>query len=714
VPLSAENFLQESSGTSAASTTFAVTLPSGTTDGSAVVVVISGPAGGSCGATGFTLDKASVAATVGIYSKPGVAAGETSWTFTQGGTQVATWTVYEVSNLDPVVPADGTATNTGTIAPGNTLASGTTPENSGMASVVIAAFSSVSDNNDVTWDSYTDDFEPLSLADPVFNTNNSAYHRHSVARRFVEGTTGQFSTTATVAGTDTTIIGYSAVVVYRAADAPVQAPLTGLAGHEQGTHGGMAQNVLTGGEFLLHNLTSSFFLPTGTWGTHYVVQSGSARNGGYGLRIATSAATCYIPTWWLGSNTGKSGVWGVNLRVVSATGTVTVLEGMDTSGLSTTLFRVVYDSSTNKFGIRHGTAGTVSWQDGTTALNAWVWLDLRAFIAGGMSNLAWRLETAGDTYTDQPAPAATSTGATYFGTIRLGGNVSQTMTVDYDEVLVTKHYGAYPLGPQKVVLLKVDPAGTVTVNGTSSNFSRFINNGTLDAFNAVNFRNALDDVPPTISASADGVVQTAVAATDYIEFPMETYTLAADEVITDVRLVVPLWGGTGTGTGTLGFRGWDGTTETVLVPATTSYDADSLTAVSSIYPLWATKVWHPTGGWTQAKLDAACVRMGFSTDATPDMGAHAIYLEVAIGKAKPEVLFGEPGGLYVEAHRHPVTNALAGFTVYTPADRGCTVNYEINGVAQTPVVVAASGTEYVPTDGDTFVTVNRLEGTPEG
>ena len=35
------------------------------------------------------------------------------------------------------------------------------------------------------------------------------------------------------------------------------------------------------------------------------------------------------------------------------------------------------------------------------------------------------------------------------------------------------------------------------------------------------------------------------------------------------------------------------------------------------------------GAWTQARLDAAALRMGFSTDATPDMGASAMYLEVA-------------------------------------------------------------------------------------
>jgi hypothetical protein len=296
--------------------------------------------------------------------------------------------------------------------------------------------------------------------------------------------------------------------------------------------------------------------------------------------------------------------------------------------------------------------------------------------------LAWRLETGTDTYTDQPAPAdaAAPSSAISQGLLRLSGNVSQTLTMDVDDLVATKYYGAYPLGPHKVVLLKVDPAGTPTVSGTSSNFSRFTSNGTLDAWNAANFRDAVDEVPPTISASADGFVQTATAASDYIELPMQTYTCSATEYIADVRVVVPLWGGTGAGTGTLGIRGYDGTTEAALVPASASYDAASPTATSATDPLWATKVWHPTGGWTQAKLDAAAIRVGFSTDAAPDMGVHAVYLEAAIGKAKVSRLHELEGGLFaVDERYNPTSLARVSYLVTTPADRGATFAYTLLG-----------------------------------
>jgi hypothetical protein len=61
------------------------------------------------------------------------------------------------------------------------------------------------------------------------------------------------------------------------------------------------------------------------------------------------------------------------------------------------------------------------------------------------------------------------------------------------------------------------------------------------------------------------------------------------------------------------------------------YDADSLTTISATYPRWVSAMWSgaSSGAWTQTRLDSAAVRMGWSSDATPDMGASAVYLEVA-------------------------------------------------------------------------------------
>jgi hypothetical protein len=126
-----------------------------------------------------------------------------------------------------------------------------------------------------------------------------------------------------------------------------------------------------------------------------------------------------------------------------------------------------------------------------------------------------------------------------------------------------------------------------------------------------------------------------------MEFPMSTYTLQPGEVIAGVRAVVVGWAATTTAA-TIGLRGFDGTTETVLADAADPNFDNSTTA-----PGWIAATWNTPGGWTQAKLDAATLRLGFSTDASPAVGAHAIYLQVIItrpGLTATLKASGRPGG----------------------------------------------------------------------
>jgi hypothetical protein len=208
----------------------------------------------------------------------------------------------------------------------------------------------------------------------------------------------------------------------------------------------------------------------------------------------------------------------------------------------------------------------------------------------------------------------------------------------------------------------------------------------------------LDEIPPTVSASSDGVVQVSVAASDYINLPMTTYTCGPGEVIATRRFVASLWGGTGSATGTLGWRGWDGTTETTFVAAGTVYDADSLTTASASYPIWAAAMW--TGACTQAQLDAAAVRMGFSTDATPDMGASAVYLEVAVREISTSSVVHrltdnedpEVDAAVVTETLHPYNSAVRTFSVSNdhPTKTAEFRFYETGGAEHSlsPVVIA--------------------------
>jgi hypothetical protein len=249
-----------------------------------------------------------------------------------------------------------------------------------------------------------------------------------------------------------------------------------------------------------------------------------------------------------------------------------------------------------------------------------------------------------------------------------------------------------------------------TISGTGSNFQRFTNNGTLANVNGTEGA-LLDDVPPTVSASSDGVVQVAVAASDYINLPMTTYTLAATEILAGVRFLASEWGGAGTGAGTLGWRGHDGLTETTFQAASASYDADSLTSVSATYPRWVSAMWSgaSSGAWTQARLDAAAIRMGFSTDATPDMGASAVYLEVAVTAARTFVKYrlidGEDPADYQAAVLEYINPYNSGVRAYDidnqDATRSVRFTYTIGG-SETEVIVGPSTLTPVTVNEDAY------------
>jgi hypothetical protein len=229
----------------------------------------------------------------------------------------------------------------------------------------------------------------------------------------------------------------------------------------------------------------------------------------------------------------------------------------------------------------------------------------------------------------------------------------------------------------------VDPAGTPSVSGTTTNFGVFTANTTVAAWNAVNARNAVDEVPPTISAASDGATQTAVAASDYMEFPMATYTLGPAEFINGVRMLAPMWSAT-SAAADLAIRGWDGTVETALATVA-AVAMGAPTAVSATAPVWRCAMWQSTNGWTQAELDAAALRVGFSTDATPDIGVEALYLEVAVGKTRTQQVFGD----LASSEQDPTRLGAVSITMDAPDSGGdSSLYYEESG---SPTTVPVTG-----------------------
>jgi hypothetical protein len=686
VPLTVDSVVQENTGTvTTPGTSCVVSLPAGTAAGNTVLVFLSSGQD-STAPSGFVLDK-----TVGIYlrayRKSEVTAGETSWTFTTLSNSLFSWYAVELSGVDAVEPLDVSASNSSGLSNGGTLSTGTTPLDAALNVVVFGVFRAAQVGGSVeSWSGYTNSFEEVA------DVGGSGAGQLGVARKFIDSTTSTFESTATLATTQSPATCNALVVAYRAADSPIIAPLAMFAGMEWGTHGGI--NSHTG----ITSMMGATLAHAGTWGTTYLIQASSARNSSYGLRIVQSGAGARIP---IGDLNIQSGSFGFNVRVISAVGTVIVAAVINQIG--SVFAQVLYDATNSKFGVRVGTTGTVSWESGTTGTNVWRWVDLRVRTNVSTWRVEWRIETGTGTYTDQAAAELTGQSGASFYSLQFGYNAAQTMTADFDDAILSKYWVAYPLGPHQVKLLTVDPTGTPTLSGTSTNFSVFTANGTLGAWNAANARTAVDEVPPDVSATADGVCQTAVAASDYIEFPMATYTAGPTETIVGVRMLAPAWGGTGTGTGTLGLRGWDGATEALLVDAVTSYDAGSPTAISSTEPRWQCAMWQSPNGWTQAELDAAAVRVGFSTDATPDMGVHAVYLEVAVGPTRSQPMIGTVGELSTTAEVNPNNAGIVSVTMNTPADLGATLRWTDPGGSGSQAVAAAGSytKQFDPADSST-------------
>lgn len=703
------NLLQTKTGTVSGSNTVITSLNSGTTAESTVIVVIATSLGTWSGITlpsGFITDKTQGSSGgVAIFHKPDVFAGETSWTFTLSASTTSSWTAYEYSNIDPVEPVDvSVATQTSSVANGGTASTGTTSINAGLSVVAIAAFAAPTVGQTESFSGYTNSF--TEDTDQGSTTNPQL----ATATKYVDNTTGTFETTATFATTSGTARTIQALlVVYRAADAPIQSPLAMFTGFEFGTSGGIGN---LGAQSPMN--TNNDICTTGTWNTNYLVQAGSARNGNYGLRISNSSSVGSIGV--SGASTGASGCFGVNARVVSATGTVMV-GGFGWNGTDT-LLTVLYDSSATKFGVRWGASGTPSWQSGTTALNTWVWIDGRVRWDKTTWHLDWRIETGTDTYTAQTSPAdltGQTIPAIYIGTIVFGSySASQSMVADFDDPVSSRYWAAYPLGPHKIPPVIVPDTTGASVSGTAANFNEFTANGTLAAFASTSGQR-IDEVPPTVSASADGVVQVTAASSDYMNFLMGTYACAADEMVAAVRMVAAAWGGTGTGTGTLGIRGHDGTTEATIIAALTSYDAASPTAVSSAAPIWQQGMWLRSNGWSQSALDAAALRVGFSTDATPDMGVSALYLEVAVKKASTvrQITLEDPLSATADLIMNTDTSASVAYVV-TNSDSNRTVNftYSVAGTPQAPVPVGPGTNQTVTVNADNFGDVSDLNLEP--
>lgn len=338
-----------------------------------------------------------------------------------------------------------------------------------------------------------------------------------------------------------------------------------------------------------------------------------------------------------------------------------------------------YRAASQKIGVKVGT-GTEQLSDATVAANTWIGLDYRFDARTTTFKCDWQLDYDSLDATGPVAQTqASNTGMTVgsIDKVRKGWTVARTATVRFDDIAASQQYGAYPLGDVRIVTLSVDPAGTPTISGSSANFRVFTSNGgTLTTWSAAGTRNALDDVPPTIGASADGLTQISTAASDYCEVPMETYTAAPDFAVRGLRWYWAGWAASSTGA-TFGFRSWDGVSEIAQHSAVDhNFDSSSL--------VWMTRMQRPSLGkyvLTQAKVDALAARFGFSTDAAPDVGVHCVFGELVVAPATVYGIVEAETGFNVYVRQDPVSASVISLLATTPSGtRGGTLTWTVGGV----------------------------------
>lgn len=694
--LSTDNIVNQSTGTFTA-TSGSATLPA-TTAGNSVLIVaglggdgstllsMPNPSGFSPIVTwGQSFDRTRVHAWV----KTTVSEGETSWTLTiNEAAQTVVWAAFEISNLDLDFPTKAYLTSnvlptSSTVA---SIATGETATGESFSALGLALFMAGSTDTTVpTISGFTGGYFEQATQDAAVSPR--AY-RLSVAATNILAVGTQEAT----ASLSPNSYANAVVLVFTGVDSRHAPITTAMCGFEVGTATGLTAADAGG--------------PTpGVWDTVVgspAVVTTSARSGSYCLELSSTAAAESV-AWnqktvplagTLGSTSDTIRRWTERFHVFlpSLPSGDTVLASVEVGSLANGLV-IRYISSSQKLGVKIGT-GTEQVSDATVSAGQWVGIDYDYDPRTTTHICDWQVDYDADT-DDPTGPVAqaraSTSGMTAGGvtTVRKGWTASTTATVRYDDILATWHRKAYPIGDVRIVPLKVDPAGTPTVSGSTSNFNTYTNNGTMAAWNATTARNAIDDIPPTIGASSDGVAQVSVATSDYMQFPMETHTCAP--------LFVPLagrwhwagWAASGNPSN-IRFQPDDGGTAFgILGSIDPGYDSSNL--------VWGTRLHNLNAGLgtfyqlTQARVDALAARIGFSEDANPDAGVHAVLFELA---KVPAQVFGvcsaEGEAFKVYVRQDPYSAAVASYLVTTPTgSRGATLTWTISGV---------DGSQYVGPD----------------
>ena len=277
-----------------------------------------------------------------------------------------------------------------------------------------------------------------------------------------------------------------------------------------------------------------------------------------------------------------------------------------------------FNSATGKLAMRFGTSG--AWTDSVTlVVNTWYQIDMRAIINTNPRTLDWQVDGAAQTQVSQAATASNTIG------IRLGTQLaSETWTAQFKRLIISNTSADYPIGDGEVVAPSPNADGTHSpatpdcIRGGGA--SPALISGSNLAYQY------MDDVPFPSGASptTDRINQD--IATSHVDHYVEMAfaDLAGSSTVNGV-IGLLAYGGDATQAnngGTVVVRN-DATQVNIYGGAGAPADMSESTVFYK-----STVVTAPGGGWTEAEVNALLMRIGYSTDITPNPYWQALMLEV--------------------------------------------------------------------------------------
>lgn len=656
------------------------TLPA-TTAGNTVVIVVQTPTVATNLPSGFVSDGATSSTTfVSVFRKSGVSAGETSWALSNSIGQLTAWVAMELSGLaasplDAQINEVATSVANGSNWPDPTGGS-KTPDNAAVDTVVLVAHGAeVGNATPPSWASQTNGFEEFaeqSAASAIASVGLSVSRKLPYA-------IGPFRSSATLTTPAVANTGY-VCVVYAAVDSPYVPIVVAADGFEYGPAAGLT----TGPNPVLASITGS---PT-------IVSGDALATGNYCLECTGTSPVNVVLG---GSANGR--VDQVSLWFPSSLPANDLELAFIETASSDLVLR--YRTASQKLAVQVG-AGSEVLSDLVVSAGVKISVNLRLDQTGATYFGDWQIDYGDGVYISQAQASGSGTAGSAVTGVRLGRITGAAGTVRYDDVVAASNLGSFPLADCQVIGLLAE---AVSVNGTTANVNTFTNNGTMATFDAAAALAAIDEVPPTVGASADGIAGVAgTSGTDIIIIGMHTYQAVPTHSIRAVRVLICGWAA-GTQANNVRWRGYDGTEEvTIFSIADPNFDNTST-------PGWICKMHNPSGGWTQTKLDNLEYWMTWG-DPTPNIGLHAIYAQVVLAAAQAQGVFGTAGDINVTAQIDPKTASILSLETATPGGKGTDVVYEESSIPTT-ITVPADSSNVEVIDAPDFPTVNLITLQPD-